>query len=146
MKTKAIGYWTATGILVFAVLTGGVGELARTWGTLDTVKVLGYPPYLLTILGTWKILGSIALVVPGFPRLKEWAYAGIFFGMTGAAASHAMKGDFGPFAYHIVITLSLAVLALLSWALRPQSRTLGTLFPAERRAPTPAVDRELAAI
>jgi uncharacterized membrane protein YphA (DoxX/SURF4 family) len=115
-------------------------------GTLDTVRVLGYPPYLLTILGTWKILGSIAIVIPGFPRLKEWVYAGIFFGMTGAAASHAMKGDFGPFAYHIVITLSLAALALLSWALRPQSRTLGPLFPAERRASAPAVDRELAAL
>jgi uncharacterized membrane protein YphA (DoxX/SURF4 family) len=146
MKTKMIAYWATTAILVFAVLTGGVGELARTWGTLDTVRVLGYPPYLLTILGIWKILGSIAVVVPGFPRLKEWAYAGIFFGMTGAAVSHTMKGDFGPYAFHLIVTLSLAVLALVSWALRPQSRTLGTLFPAEKSVATTAADRELAAV
>jgi hypothetical protein len=143
MKAKAIGYWVVTATLVFAVFSGGIGELWRTWGTLDTVTVLGYPPFILTILGTWKILGSIAIVVPGFPRLKEWAYAGIFFGMTGAAVSHVMKGDFGPFAYHVVVTLSLAALALISWALRPQSRTLGRLFPSEARASTPAADREL---
>jgi uncharacterized membrane protein YphA (DoxX/SURF4 family) len=142
MKTKMIGYWAATGILVFAVLSGGVGELGRTWGTLETVTTLGYPPYLLTILGVWKILGAIALLVPGLPRLKEWAYAGIFFGMTGAAASHAMQGDYGPYAYHLIATLSLAALAVISWALRPQSRTLGVLFPATTRASRPAVERE----
>jgi uncharacterized membrane protein YphA (DoxX/SURF4 family) len=145
MRTKAICYWVATTLLVFAVFTGGIGELGRTWGTLETVTILGYPPYILTILGAWKILGSIALVAPRFPRLKEWAYAGIFFGMTGAAVSHAIKGDFGPFAYHLVATLSLAVLALVSWALRPQSRTLGTLFPDKMHASTPTADRELVA-
>jgi hypothetical protein len=77
------------------------------------------------------VLGGITLLVPRFPRLKEWAYAGIFFNMTGAAASHAVSGDA---AWHVIVTGSLAVLAVASWALRPQSRTLGVLFPAKTRA------------
>lgn len=145
MNPKAIGYWATTAILVFAVLTGGVGELAHAWGTLETTTILGYPPYILTILGVWKVVGSIVLLLPGFPRLKEWAYAGIFFGMTGAVASHALAGDYGPYAYHLIGPLSLAVLAIVSWALRPQSRTLGVLFPAETRASGPTVDPKPAA-
>jgi hypothetical protein len=99
----------------------------------------------VTILGVWKLLGAITLLVPGFPRLKEWAYAGIFFGMTGAAVSHAMKGDFGPYAFHLIVTLSLAVLAVISWALRPQSRTLGIIFPTTTRASMPMAEPERAA-
>jgi uncharacterized membrane protein YphA (DoxX/SURF4 family) len=83
--------------------------------------VLGYPLYFIMILGVWKVLGTIALLVPGFPRLKEWAYAGIFFNMTGAAISHAVSGSA---AWHILYTGFLAVLTLASWALRPQSRKL----------------------
>lgn len=85
---------------------------------------VGYPVYFLTILGIWKVLGTIAILVPGFPRLKECAYAGIFFGMTGAAASHAFVGDYGAYAYHILAPLVLQILALASWALRPKSRIL----------------------
>jgi hypothetical protein len=87
---------------------------------------LGYPVYLLTILGVWKLLGAIALLVPRFPRLKEWAYAGIFFEMTGAAASWALCGD-NASALGLLI---FAALALASWALRPRSRILGVHFPA----------------
>ncbi len=131
MKRKVIGYWAATAILAFVMLSGGVGELTHSWGTLETVTLLGYPVYFLTIIGLWKVLGGIALLVPGFPRLKEWAYAGIFFNMTGAAVSHASSGDYGIYAFHLIVTLFLAVLALASWALRPQSRTLGVLFPTK---------------
>src|SRR6266571_2492031 len=134
MKAKAIGYWATTAILVFAVLSGGLGQLAHAWGTLETVTILGYPPYFLTILGLWKVFGAIALLVPRFPRLKEWAYAGVFFELTGAAASHALSGDYGDYAYHLIATLSLAALAVASWALRPQSRTLGVIFLAKTRA------------
>ncbi len=79
MKTKVIGYWVTTAILVFVMFSGAVGELMHNWGTLETVTILGYPLYLLTIVAVWKVAGSIALLVPGFPRLKEWAYAGILF-------------------------------------------------------------------
>jgi len=79
----------------------------------------------MTILGVWKVLGSVALLAPRFPRLKEWAYAGIFFNMTGAAISHLVVRDE---AWHVYYTASVAVVSLISWALRPESRTLGTLM------------------
>jgi hypothetical protein len=86
--------------------------------------------YLLTILGVWKLLGAIALLVPRFPRLKEWAYAGTFFAYVGAAASWAARGDLGD----LIVPLALVVLTLASWALRPPDRTLGVLFPARAQA------------
>ena len=134
LKTKAIGYWVTTAILVFVMVSGAVGELTHSWGTLETVTILGYPLYVLTIVGAWKLAGAIALVVPGFPRLKEWAYAGIFFNMTGAAVSHAAVGDYGAYGYHLIVPLTFAGLAVASWALRPQGRTLGVLFPARTAA------------
>ena len=82
------------------------------------------------ILGVWKLLGSVALVIPRFPRLKEWAYAGIFFNMTGAAVSHVVCHDA---AWHVVVTLGLSALAVASWALRPADRTLGRNQPFTSR-------------
>jgi uncharacterized membrane protein YphA (DoxX/SURF4 family) len=136
LKVGLIGYWATTVILAFAVVSGGLGQLAHAWGTVETVTILGYPAYFLTIIGFWKVLGGIAILAPGLPRLKEWAYAGIFFEMTGAAASHVLAGDYGENGFHIVATLGLAALTIASWALRPQSRTLGVLFPAQQRAGT----------
>jgi uncharacterized membrane protein YphA (DoxX/SURF4 family) len=135
MNTKLIAYWATTALLVFFMLSGAAGELAHQWGTLETITILGYPMYFLTIIGFWKVLGSIALLVPRFPRLKEWAYAGIFFNMTGAAASHAFSGDYGVYAYHVIATLAVAGLAVVSWALRPPSRNLGVGLPATASRP-----------
>jgi uncharacterized membrane protein YphA (DoxX/SURF4 family) len=124
MKTQTIVYWATTALLAFVMLSGAIGELTQQWGTLETHTILGYPIYLLAIIGSWKILGSIAILVPRFPRLKEWAYAGMFFNMTGAFLSHAVVGDG---AYHLVATSSVALLVVASWALRPQSRVTGNL-------------------
>jgi len=125
---KQIAYWVITTLLVFSVISGGVAELMRLPGNVDGMARLGYPLYFLAILGFWKVLAGIALVVPRFPRLKEWAYAGVFFNMTGAAASHIIADDFGAYAFHVFVTLSLAALTIASWATRPQSRILGTLW------------------
>jgi uncharacterized membrane protein YphA (DoxX/SURF4 family) len=133
MNMKVIGYWTATTIIVLELLAGGITELVHGPTLLvvgdpvvQVIAHLGYPVYLLTILGWWKLLGAIVLLVPRFPRLKEWAYAGAFFNMTGAAASGALRGDsVGDFIWPLL----MAVLVLVSWALRPQSRTLGVLWP-----------------
>jgi uncharacterized membrane protein YphA (DoxX/SURF4 family) len=132
MKAKAIGYWVTTGLLAFAVGSGVVAELAHRPDNVEGLVHLGYPAYLATIIGLWKVLGAITVLAPGLPRLKEWAYAGIFFNMTGAAASHALSGEA---AWHVIVTGSLAALAVASWALRPQSRTLGALFTVPRSAP-----------
>jgi hypothetical protein len=119
VTTKAIAYWVATGLVVLAMSSGGIAELTHRPETIDGMKQLGYPVYFVMILGFWKLLGSLALVAPGFPRLKEWAYAGIFFNMTGAAVSHLVCHDA---VWHVVVTLGLAALVVASWALRPTSR------------------------
>ena len=107
MKTRRIAYWVTTGLTAFVFLSGGAAELAR--------------PSSVSILGVWKVLGGVAVLAPRLPRLKEWAYAGMLFDLTGAAASHAALGD--P-AGKIVTPLIILGLVTASWALRPESRKL----------------------
>jgi uncharacterized membrane protein YphA (DoxX/SURF4 family) len=125
-----MGYWATTSIVAFVMLSGGAAELAHRREVVEGMTHLGYPLYFNTILGFWKVLGGIAVLAPRFPRLKEWAYAGIFFELTGATASHAALGDD---AGHLIWPLVFALMAVASWALRPESRTLGALFPARTR-------------
>jgi hypothetical protein len=130
-KAKNITYWTTTGLIAFFIGSGGAGQLVQFQrNPHGVVPVLGYPMYFFAILGVWKVLGAIAILVPRYPRLKEWAYAGIFFDLTGAAASCAAVGGYGAYAFHILAPLILACITVASWALRPQSRTIGLLFPA----------------
>jgi hypothetical protein len=133
MTTKArnIVYWITTGLVAFFIGGGGVGQLWQfAANPHGIVPILRYPMYFFAILGVWKVLGTIAILVPRYPRLKEWAYAGIFFDLTGAVASIAACGVYGAYAFHIIAPLIIAGLTVASWALRPQSRTLGILFPA----------------
>jgi uncharacterized membrane protein YphA (DoxX/SURF4 family) len=135
MKAKNIAYWTTTVLVAFFV-SGGVAQIAQFTGNPHgVVPQLGYPMYFFAILGFWKVLGAIAILVPRFPRLKEWAYAGIFFDLTGAAASCAAVGGYGAYGFHVIAPLLIAALALASWALRPPSRTIGVLFPATSGRP-----------
>jgi hypothetical protein len=117
-------------------LSGGVADLVRRPETLAGMVQIGYPPYVLTILGFWKVLGAIAILSPRFPRLKEWAYAGTFFELSGAVASHAFSGSS---LNHLIWPSVFAVCTVASWALRPPSRTLGVLFPV-RNADDPSTD------
>ncbi|HTA80259.1 MAG TPA: DoxX family protein [Terracidiphilus sp.] len=130
-KTKTILYWFTTVSVAMPIGSGGVGQMMQFRANPHgVVPVLGYPMYFFAILGIWKVLGAIAILVPRFPRLKEWAYAGIFFDLTGAAASCAAVGGYGAYAFHVVAPLIIAGFMMASWALRPPSRTLGALFPA----------------
>jgi uncharacterized membrane protein YphA (DoxX/SURF4 family) len=119
MKMDKIGYWAATGLVALAFAFGGAVDIARTPELEAGLARLGYPAYLASILGVWKVLGALAIVVPRVPRLKEWAYAGMVFDLTGAAASHAAVGD--P-ASNVAVPLVLFLLVAASWALRPPSR------------------------
>jgi uncharacterized membrane protein YphA (DoxX/SURF4 family) len=127
-KGKAIAYWIVTVLLAVSITLSGIGQLMQLGGNIELVKSIGYSLYIMNILGIWKILGVIAIVAPGFPRLKEWAHAGIFFLMTGAALSHVFANDYGDYGFHIILPLCYAALNLASWALRPQSRILGSLL------------------
>lgn len=135
MNARTAAYWTTTSILCLSFLSGGVAWLAHLEAPAKGLAELGYPVYLLTLLGTWKVLGALALLAPGLPRVKEWAYAGIVFNLTGAAFSHAASG--GP-AGRVAVPLVLTALAVASWALRPASRVLGTLRPEPEPARMPA--------
>ena len=124
LRRHIIAYWVTTGLVVFELAMGGVWDILRVPQVRGLIERLGYPPYFLVILGIWKLLGAVALVIPRFPRLKEWAYAGVLFDLTGAVASLFAWGliDVGTTAYPIVMT----GVALASWALRPSSRRLGS--------------------
>jgi uncharacterized membrane protein YphA (DoxX/SURF4 family) len=130
-KTKSIVYWTMTGLVAFFIGGGGASQIVQYFGNPHgVVPALAYPMYFFCILGAWKVLGAIAILVPRFPRLKEWAYAGIFFDLTGAAISCAAVGGYGAYGFHVIAPLIITGFTVASWALRPPSRTLGVPFPA----------------
>lgn len=135
LNRARIFYWAATTLIVLETLVGGLADLVHGRTVLvsgpfvtDVVTGLGYPVYVLWIIGTWKVLGAIALSVPGFLRLKEWAYAGIVFELSGAVASLAACGRNA----EMIAPLFLLALAFASWALRPPHRTLGKSLIAQR--------------
>jgi hypothetical protein len=119
MRRNAI-YWLATALLASELVLGGVWDVLRVPQVHVIIDRLGYPSYFLVILGIWKLLGAVAVIVPRFPRLKEWTYAGVVFDLSGALVSNVVSGihDAGTIAY---LLLMLGITAT-SWALRPPSR------------------------
>lgn len=120
-KRDKIIYWVATIWLALGMIAGGVQQVLHTRNFVDMFNHLGYPLYFLYILGVWKILGIIALLIPGYKLVKEWAYAGFFFAMSGAVLSHIALGD--P-AISILPALFLLLLTVVSWYLRPEERKI----------------------
>lgn len=120
-KGRLIGYWILTALVVLSQGASGVMDLMGSAPVSEGIAALGYPPYLLMILGPAKLIGVAVLALPGLQRLKEWAYAGFVIDFLGAAASHTLNGD-GP----DLIAPALVLLAVLmgSYALRPDSRRL----------------------
>jgi hypothetical protein len=118
-KRNKIIYWVATIWLCLGMVSTGIVQLIPLEEEVEKMSALGYPLYFLTLIGVWKLVGVVAVLMPGYPLLKEWAYAGFFFLMSGAVFSHAAVGDqaseyFGP-------TL-LLVLTVISWYMRPAER------------------------
>jgi hypothetical protein len=113
-RFRTASYWVSTGIIALAIGSGGVAYLAGGEEQLRGMAQLGYPAYFVTILGVWKVLGALAIVTPRFPRLREWAYAGIAFDLIGAAASHAAVGN--P-EMHVVAPLVVLAIMAVSWRL-----------------------------
>jgi hypothetical protein len=117
-KRNKIIYWIATVWLALGMLSTGIVQLIQEKSEVDFVTNLGYPAYFLVLLGVWKLLGVIAVLIPKFPLLKEWAYAGFFFSMTGAIFSHLVMHA----AKDIFPALLLLVLTAISWYFRPADR------------------------
>jgi uncharacterized membrane protein YphA (DoxX/SURF4 family) len=122
-KRNKIIYWIATIWLALGMTSTGIVQLIKMKEEADMFTHLGYPEYLLTILGVWKLLGVVAILVPKFPQLKEWTYAGFFFAMSGAVVSHLAVGDsaielFGP--------ILLIALTVTSWYFRPADKKMSS--------------------
>src|SRR3954470_22341563 len=123
-KKNRIIYWIFTAWLALGMLSTGAVQLFRMKegaGAADSISHLGYPEYLLTLLGAWKFLGVVAVLIPKTPLLKEWAYAGFFFAMTGAIFSHIAIRDSIREVFPAALLLALTV---LSWYFRPADRKL----------------------
>lgn len=118
-RRNKIIYWVSTLWLALGMVSTGMVQLLKVKEGVDAITHLGYPVYFLTLLGVWKMLGVVAVLVPKFPLLKEWAYAGFFFAMTGAAFSRIASGD--PMS-EIFPSLLLLTLTLVSWYSRPADR------------------------
>lgn len=139
MDARKIGFWVSTGLGTAILTFGGINEVTHAQRIVDTMAHLGYPAWLPSLLGTWKLLAVAAILAPRLPRLKEWAYAGVFFDVTGAITSHAVAGD-GP--AHLAPPMVVLALLATSWALRPVARKL---VAASRIEPT-FVARRLASV
>jgi hypothetical protein len=125
-KRNKIIYWIATLWLALGMVSTGMVQLLRIKEEVDLFLDLGYPVYFLTLLGIWKLLGTIAVLLPKFPLLKEWAYAGFFFSMSGAIFSHLAVGNA---IVDILPPLLLLVLTVLSWYFRPTNRKITQVNP-----------------
>src|SRR4029079_5775674 len=111
-KRNKIIYWISTIWLALGMMASGLQQIFHTKGFVDIIVPLGYPLYLLYILGAWKILGVIAILIPKFSLLKEWAYAGFFFVMSGAVFSHIAAGSS---IMEIIPSLVLMIMTVVSW-------------------------------
>ncbi len=124
-KVKLIIYWVATALLSFGMLGSGIAQIGHAQAMIDLVIPLGYPIYFLSIIGVWKVLGVITILMPGFKLAKEWAYAGFFFLMTGAFVSHLASGHYG--LSDVIGPFMQTVFVILSWYFRPDNRKILSL-------------------
>lgn len=119
-KRDKIIYWVATVWLSLGMVSTGIVQILGMEAGIQPAINLGYPGYFLQLLGIWKILGVIAILIPKFTLVKEWAYAGFFFSMSGATISHLFMGTYN----EIFPSLLLLALTLISWYFRPQQRKI----------------------
>jgi len=120
-NTRSVAYWACTGLVAFLIGSGGLAYALQVPDVVQGAVALGFPVHFVVLLGIWKVLGSITILAPRLPLLKEWAYAGIVIDLTGAAsATIATGGEW----WHAAAPLSIALLLAVSWALRPASRRL----------------------
>jgi hypothetical protein len=139
VKGKVIAYWGCTAVIALCIGAGGAAQVLRVPQNVEGMMALGYPLHFIVLLGVWKVLGALTLLAPGFRLVKEWAYAGIFIDLSGAAVASAANGGA---AFHVIAPIVLIGILAASWALRPESRRLSETKPGALRA-NPAPDPSL---
>lgn len=125
-KRNKIVYWISTLWLALGMVSTGIVQILHLKEEADMMAHLGYSLYFLTLLAVWKFLGVITILIPKFTLLKEWAYAGFFFAMTGAIYSHIASGDA---VKELFPPLLLLVLTMVSWYFRPANRKVNFVKP-----------------
>jgi uncharacterized membrane protein YphA (DoxX/SURF4 family) len=130
-RSRAIAYWVTTGLIAAELAVGGVWDLLRVPYVLTILAHLGYPSYFAVFMGLWKVPGSVVLLLPRLPRLKEWVYAGMIYEMTGAGFSHLAVRDG---AAAVAVPLVFIGLITVSWGLRPSDRRVFSGAPAPSRS------------
>lgn len=115
MNLMKLGYWIATAVVALAMVSGGSADFLLIEAVTETMDRLGYPHYFARIIGAWKVLGGIVILLPGLERLKQWAYAGIFFDLSGAFLSHLAVGD-GAANLAPPLVLTFALIASYAWS------------------------------
>lgn len=125
MKPKIIKilYWITTIFVALLFFMDGIGGITRQQAGIDVMKHLGYPIYALTIFGTAKLLGSVAIVQNRFKTIKEWAYAGFTFNFIGAALSRAFVGDSTFEIIFPVIIIGITFIPYYFWKKMEQLKT-----------------------
>lgn len=127
MKKTNILYWIFTGLFALAMFMSGVQNAMVTPESIDLFNHLGFPVYMSSFLGIAKIIGAVAILIPGFPRLKEWAYAGLFFDLTGATYSLIMTEGVQPQTAGMLIFFGLFALSYIYYHKRARaSQQVGT--------------------
>jgi uncharacterized membrane protein YphA (DoxX/SURF4 family) len=126
-KGRKIGYWVTTGLVALALAPGGIADVMMIPDVIAAMDALGFPHYIAPFIGVAKILGAIAILAPKFPRLKEWAYAGIAIDLIGATYAHASSGHA---IGDIILPLVVLAISMASWYLRPADRRLPDAKPA----------------
>jgi hypothetical protein len=134
MKSKVIAYWTCTVFIALCIGSGGAAQALRVPQNVEGMIALGYPVHFIVLLGVWKVLGALTLLAPNLRLVKEWAYAGIFIDLSGAAVACAANAGG---AFHVIAPIVLIGVLAASWVLRPESRRL----PGTRTAKAAALTR-----
>lgn len=121
MNQKRVGYWVCTGLFCAVLGFSGFAHFGHLEDMVESMTLLGYPSYFMTILGAAKLAGVVTLLAPGIPLVKEWAYAGFTFNLLGATTSHIFVAD--PVS-ETVAPLIIFSLCVGSYLLRPVDRRL----------------------
>lgn len=122
-RRDLIIYWIATALFTFGMTASGISQILGLKEMNEIMIHLGYPLYLMPLLGVWKLMGVIAVLVPNYKLLKEWSYAGFFFLLSGALISHIVMGNSGK---SILGPLFQIIFLCISWYFRPENRKLKT--------------------
>lgn len=122
-KRNKIIYWAATLLLSVGMLGSGISQILHVKEMNELIAHVGYPMYFMYIIGVWKVLGVLVILLPKLKLVKEWAYAGFFFLMTGALISHLAMGDAGKAIFG---PLFQTIFVILSWYFRPADRRINS--------------------